>query len=105
MRGSMANPTPIPNRTTAGWEPVAITQPADDAAEAAWQKLCEGLTASWLDEIASLRAVGDDLEASLDIWSIALTAELKNPDHKDSDALVLTRLRKLADEQDGRSDA
>ena len=94
----MAESPPTPKGTTAGWEPVAITRPSDRAAEAVWRRLCEGLSEPWLDEIAALRADGDDFEASLDIWSVALTASLKDSERRETAAAVLARLRKLADE-------
>ncbi len=45
-----------------------------------------------------MRADGDDFEASLDIWSVALTACLKDPQRRETASTVLARLRKLADE-------
>ncbi len=66
-----------------------------------WRRLCDGLTASWLDEIRGLRADEDGFEASLDIWSVALTAELKDPQRREVAAAVLGRLQQLSDAADG----
>ena len=101
----MATSSPPPQRTTSGRKPVVITRPADRAADAVWRRLCEGLTESWLDEIGALRIPGDDFEASLDIWSVALTAALKEPAQRETASHVLARLRKLAGGTDGRSGA
>ncbi len=101
----MATPSPRSQGTTAGWEPVAITRPADRAAEALWHRLCEGLAAPWLDEIRELRDEGDGVEASLDIWSVALTSALKDPACRETASIVLARLRKLSDETNDRGRA
>ena len=86
---------------TTGSKPVAITRSADRAADAVWRRLCVGLAApsrSWLDEIGTLRVPGDDFPASMDIWSVALTAALKNPTRRETASVVLTRLRRLSEE-------
>lgn len=95
---TMAGPTP--SRPTSGTvrKPVTITQPADRAAEAMWRRLCAGARAPWLDDIGRLRADGDDPEASLDIWSVALAAALKDPARRQTAASVLARLRKMGDQ-------
>ncbi len=85
---------------TTGRKPVAITRPADRAANAVWRRLSVGVPASagsWLDDIRLLRVPGDGFQASLDIWSVALTAALKNPSRRETASVVLTRLRRLAD--------
>lgn len=71
---------------------------SDRAAEAIWRRLCEGLSESWLDDIRRLRTASDEFDASLDIWSVALAAELKDADHRDTASIVLARLRKLSEE-------
>ncbi len=84
-----------------------ITRPADRAANAVWRRLCAGFTASsgpsgpsgsWLHDIGDLRVPGDNFQTSLDIWSVALTAALKNPTRRETASVVLTRLRRLAEE-------
>lgn len=74
---------------------------AERAADAVWRRLCDGVTAEWLEEIRGLRTNGDDFEASMDIWTVALTAELKNPTHKDDAAEVLGRLQHYAHHLEG----
>ena len=74
------------------------------AADAIWRRLSEGLSEPWLEKIGSLRHDGDDLDVSLDIWSIALIAELKVPPHKGYASMVLGRLRQLSDDIEGRTD-
>ena len=83
---------------TTGGKPVAITRPADRAADAVWRRLCVGFTKPWLDEIANLRVPGDDFPASLDIWSVALTAALRDTDRRETASVVLARLRRLGEE-------
>ena len=86
---------------TTGRKPIAITRPADRAADAVWRRLCVGYTASagsWLDEIGNLRVPGDDFPRSLDIWSVALTAALKDPDRRETASAVLARLRRLSED-------
>ena len=90
--------------STTGRTPVAITRPVDRAANAVWRRLCVGCSASWLDEIGVLRVPGDDFQTSLDIWSVALTAALKDPDHREIASVVLTRLRRLAEETEEPGD-
>ena len=66
-----------------------------------WRRLCVGLTVStgsWLDEIGDLRVPGDDFPRSLDIWSVALTAALKDPDRRETASAVLARLRRLGED-------
>jgi hypothetical protein len=75
-----------------------VTRRRDRAADAVWRRLAEGLSEPWLENIRSLRREGDDIDVSLDIWSVALIAELKNPDHKSHASTVLGRLRQLSDE-------
>lgn len=76
----------------------------DRATDAIWRRLAEGIVAPWLDDIRTLRAPGDDIDASLDMWSIALIAELKDPGRKAYASTVLARLRQLSDEIEGRID-
>jgi hypothetical protein len=78
---------------------------ADRAADAVWRRLCAGLSESWLDDIRVLRSGGDDFEASLNIWSAGLTVELKDPDRREKASMVVSRLRKLADELEERLEA
>ena len=59
-----------------------------------------GTATPWLDEIWALRTAGDGFEAALDIWSVALTAALKDPDRKETASTVLARLHKLTDQPD-----
>ena len=51
---------------------------------------------NWLDLMAA-----DDIDATLDIWSVALIAELKVPGRKEPASTVLGRLRRLSDEIEG----
>ena len=81
-----------------------MTQRSDRAADAVWRRLCEGLSARWLDDIRRLRTESDDFEKSLDIWSVALTAALKDPDRRETASTVLARLRQLSDDIESRSD-
>lgn len=76
----------------------------DRAADAVWRRLADGLNEPWLDDVRGLRTGGDDLDATLDMWSIALIAELKNPDRKSAASTVLARLRQLSDEIEGRTE-
>ena len=76
---------------------MATTRPIDSAADAVWRRLCQGLSAPWLDEIGALRADGDGFEASLDIWSVALTAALRDRDRRPTASPILARLRRLAE--------
>ncbi len=85
-----------PPHPTATGKVLDVTRAADRAARAVWRRLCLGTSASWLDEIWALRITGDGFEASLDIWSVALTAALKDPDRKEIASTVLARLRKLS---------
>ena len=71
---------------------------SDRAADAVWRRLCKGLSEPWLDDIRRLRTVEDDFDASLDIWTVALTAELKDAGHRDTAAIILAQLRQLAEE-------
>ena len=91
----MTTSSPSPNRTITGREPVAITRPSDRAADVIWRRLCEGFSTPWLEEIGAVRADGDDFEASMDIWSVALTAALRNPEYREVAGVVLTRLRRM----------
>ena len=68
------------------------------AADAVWRRLSAGLRESWLDDIRGLRADNDDFEATLNIWSAALTVELKDPGRRETASIVVARLRKLAEE-------
>jgi hypothetical protein len=70
---------------------------SDRAADAVWRRLCDGLSDDWLAEARDLRSDGDDFETSLDVWSVALIAALKDPDRKETASTVLTRLRRMAD--------
>ncbi len=85
-----------PPHPTATGKALDTTRASDRAARAVWRRLCLGTSASWLDEIWALRITGDGFEASLDIWSVALTAALKDPDRKEIASTVLARLRKLS---------
>ncbi len=85
-----------PPHPTATGKALDVTRASDRAARAVWRRLCLGTSASWLDEIWALRITGDGFEASLDIWSVALTAALKDPDRKEIASTVLARLRKLS---------
>jgi hypothetical protein len=76
----------------------------DRAADAVWRRLADGLSSEWLLDIRNLRTDGDDLDATLDIWSVALIAELKDPARRDTASTVLGRLRHLSDEIEGRDD-
>ncbi len=60
-----------------------------------WDHLSGGISTPWLDAIRDLRTEEDGTEASLDIWSIALAAELKVPDRREAVSVILTRLSKL----------
>jgi hypothetical protein len=62
-----------------------------------WRRLCKGHSADWLDAIRDLRADGDDFESTLDIWAVALTAELRNPLRRQTASTVLGRLQQLSD--------
>ena len=70
---------------------------SDHSPQVVWRQLCEGLSAPWLDEPGSLPVESDDLETSLDIWSVGLTAALKDPARQKIASQVLARLHKLAD--------
>ena len=85
-----------PPHPTATGKALDATRASDRAARAVWRRLCLGASASWLDEIWALRTAGDGFEASLDIWSVALTAALRDPDRKQIASTVLARLRKLS---------
>ena len=97
----MTTSSPVPDETprgaTAESKPVVITDPADQAADTAWQTLSEGFSESWLDDVRVLRTDGDDLDTSFDIWSVALIAALKQPERKNVASTILTRLRRLDD--------
>ena len=86
--------TPRPEDTKI---PVDIRTTPDQAATAAWRQLTSGLSASWLHEIETMRTKNDDLDISLDIWSIALIAALKDDTRRETASIVLTRLRRLDD--------
>ncbi|NNF41877.1 MAG: hypothetical protein HKO59_09640 [Phycisphaerales bacterium] len=75
----------------------ALVRRWDRAADALWRRLCEGVSAPWLDEVRQLRTERDGYSASLDIWTVAITAELKNPARRDEASVVLSRLRQLPD--------
>ncbi len=96
----MTTPSPSPRSTATGRKPVEITRASERAAGAIWRFLCEGFTEPWLDEIGRLRADGDDFEASLDIWAVALTASLKQQDRAEVASTVLARLQRLQDDDD-----
>ena len=70
---------------------------ADRAADAVWRRLAEGHSAPWLDDIRTMRYKTDDFETSLDIWTVALTAELKNPVRRETASRILRRLITLAE--------
>ena len=86
-----------PSQPTAAGKVLDVSRASDRAARAVWRRLCLGTSATWLDEIWDLRTVGDGFEATLDIWSVALTAALKDPDRKETASTVLARLHKLTD--------
>lgn len=73
----------------------------DRAADALWRRISDSLSEPWLDRIRDLRHDGDDVDVSLDIWSIALIAELKVPEHRADASTLLGRLRQLSDEIEG----
>ena len=87
-----------PPHPTATGKALDASRATDRAARAVWRRLCLATSAPWLDEIWALRTAGDGFEATLDIWSVALTAALKDPDRKEIASTVLTRLRKLTDQ-------
>ena len=89
-----------PPHPTAPGRALDVSRPSDRAARAVWRRLCLGASAPWLDEIWALRSAGDGFEAALDIWSVALTAALKDPDRKETASTVLARLHKLTDQPD-----
>lgn len=90
---------PPPHPTAAG-KALDATRASDRAARAVWRRLCLGLSAPWLDEIWKLRATGDGFDASLDIWSVALTAALKDAARREVASTVLSRLRRLTEQAD-----
>ncbi len=89
-----------PPHPTAAGKALDVTRASDRAARAVWRRLCLGMSAAWLDEIWALRTANDGFEATLDIWSVALTAALKDPDRKETASSVLARLHKLTDQTD-----
>ncbi len=102
MRPRMGTSSPTPDRTApAPLEiPIGMSAPADQSPEEVWRRLTAGDTESWLAEIGALRVEDDDLERSLDIWSIMLIAALRDPERRDTAAAVLARLRRMADAMD-----
>lgn len=78
-----------------GHRPIEVAVPTDDAAPALWRRLTSGLTDPWLDEIAVIPIEGDDIETSLDIWTVALTAALRDGTRRETAACVLKRLSGL----------
>ena len=82
------------------------SQRSDRAADAVWRRLCDGLNDPWLDDIRTLRTAEDDFESTLDIWTVALTVELKQPERRDTAAMILSRMSELAQaaEQDTAAD-
>jgi hypothetical protein len=82
---------------------IEILGPADQAPRAVWRWLSQRETEPWLDEIGALRAEQDDLDRSLDIWSIALIAALSAPERREAASRVMARLRKLSDTMDASS--
>ncbi|MHC5115291.1 MAG: hypothetical protein ACYTGP_12785 [Planctomycetota bacterium] len=84
--------------TAADTNPIEINTPADQAADALWEKLCEGCDAPWLEEIRELRYEGDDLERSLDVWSVGLIAALKQPGRREQASVVLARLSQMPED-------
>ena len=90
----MASSPPPPSY---GGEPSKQARSTERAADAVWRRLRARLSEEWLDAIRRLRTKDDDFEASLDIWTVALTAELKNPARRETAASMLARLRKLAE--------
>ena len=98
----MATSSPSPKPNVTGREPVEIASPVPVAPDVAWRRLCNGLSASWLDEIRDHRMERDDLDTSLDIWAVALIAALKDPARRATAATMLGRLRRLSDEKERR---
>lgn len=91
------------SRTASDGDPIKpLKRRASRAADAVWRRLSDGLAEPWLDDIRRLRTDRDGFDASLDIWSVALTAELKNAGHRDTASIVLRRLRQLSDEIEDR---
>ena len=89
------------SRRTAGAGAETGGGDGDPAADAAWQAISAGLSESWLEDIRGLRTERDDVETSLNIWSVALTAELRNPAHRRTASLMLARLVDLPEEGHG----
>ena len=78
--------------------PIEILGPDVRTPEAVWRRLSKGENAPWLDDIGQLRTDHDDLDRSLDIWSVALIAALSDPERRETAARIVARLRKLSDE-------
>jgi hypothetical protein len=91
-------PPSQPPHPTATGKVLDVSRAADRAARAVWRRLCLGTSAPWLEEIWDLRTTGDGFESTLDIWSVALTAALKDADRKEIAATVLARLGRLTDQ-------
>jgi hypothetical protein len=98
----MGTSSPSPDRAApAPLEiPIGMSAPADRSPEDVWRRLTAGCNESWLAEIGTLRVEDDDLERSLDIWSIMLIAALRDPKRRDTAAAVLARLRRMTDTLD-----
>ncbi|MHC4990533.1 MAG: hypothetical protein ACYTGC_06090 [Planctomycetota bacterium] len=91
----MTTPSPKSDSTP----PTAtMSRRTDRAADAVWRLLCQGESAPWLEMIRTLRVEQDSFEATMDIWAVALTAELKDPAHREVASRVLARLRRLSEE-------
>ncbi|MHC5114579.1 MAG: hypothetical protein ACYTGP_09150 [Planctomycetota bacterium] len=94
--------TQTPRRGLVPTRPVAIDLKTDDSVDATWRRLCAEVRASWLEEIRTLRVSDDDLETSLDIWTVALTAELKDTTRRETASTLLARLLRHAEAMDDR---
>ena len=77
------------------------TNDPDVAAETLWALLSHGCDAAWLEEVHDLRAKGDDIETTLSIWCVALTARLRDPDRKEAAQYVLAKIHHLLEESGG----
>lgn len=68
------------------------------APAAVWRQFTAGLAEPWLEEIGRMRVDDDDLERSMDIWSVMLIAALRDPVRRPTAAAVIARLRRFSDE-------
>jgi len=94
----MGTPSPTPERVgTKGPVEIDVAAPGGGSPAAVWRQLTAGFSEPWLREIGLMRVDDDDLERSMDIWSVMLIAALRVPERRKTAAAVIARLRRLSD--------